>query len=560
MKRDIPPFGEQVFDLVVIGGGIFGICTAWDAALRGMSVALLEQGDFAHAASANCFKVVHGGIRYLQHLDIRRVRESCRERSILLRIAPHLVRPLPFLIPTYGYGMKGKAVLRCGIGLYDLLTFDRNRHAPGSDRRVPKGYTLSKAACLQRFPGLSRRGLTGGAVFYDGQMYSPARLALSLLKSAVSKGAVAANYIRVESFLRRGGRVAGVRARDLLSRNAVDVCGRFVVCAGGAWTSPLLEAGLGIRLPKPLSFSRDTAFVVRKRLHDRYALAVEGASKDPDAVFNRGNRHLFIVPWRDCALVGVWHRVYRGDPGKVRVSEEELKMFINEVNSAYPPIDLRMEDVIAPNYGLVLFGDTRLDARDLSYGKRSVIIDHGETHRVDGLISLVGVRYTTARGDAARTVDAVVKKLGKKAETKTDSTPVDGGNIQDFQSFYKAAMEKRPDGIGEKAMKSLLHHHGTSYTLILQMLEEDASLADTVDGSETLRGAVLYAVREEMAVTLSDVVFRRTDLGASGNPGEKVLAGAAQVMAAELGWSAGKVRDEIARVRASYPPGFQLYG
>ena len=186
MKRDLSRLADREFDLVVIGGGIFGACAAWDAAQRGLSVALIERGDFCGATSANHLKMVHGGIRYLQHGDIYRLRQSSGERRAFLRIAPHLVRPLPVVIPTYGNGMKGKTVLRLGMGVYDLLTADRNRGIADPARHIPPGSSIGRGDVLRMFPGLPTRGLTGAGVFCDGQIYNPPRLVFAILQSAVA--------------------------------------------------------------------------------------------------------------------------------------------------------------------------------------------------------------------------------------------------------------------------------------------------------------------------------------------------------------------------------------
>ncbi len=185
MRRSIAALTEKEFDLIVVGGGIFGACAAWDAALRGMSVALVERGDFCEATSANHFKIIHGGIRYLQHGDIYRIRESSRERSALLRIAPHLTKPLPIAIPTYGHGLQGKELLKIGMSLFDLLTFDRNQHVRDLGQHIPSSWFMSREECLNSFPGLDQNGLTGAGIFCDGQIYNPPRLALSFIQSAV---------------------------------------------------------------------------------------------------------------------------------------------------------------------------------------------------------------------------------------------------------------------------------------------------------------------------------------------------------------------------------------
>jgi glycerol-3-phosphate dehydrogenase len=208
MKRNFSAFTTKEFDVLVVGGGIFGACAVWEAASRGLSVALIEKNDFGHASSANHLKMVHGGIRYIQHADIPRIRESCHERSALLRIAPHLVEPLPVIIPTYGHGMKGKEVLGAGMAIYDLVTIDRNRGIRDSARKIPRGAFLRPEEVQEILPGIERKGLTGAAVFHDGQIYNPPRLAISFIRSAVAAGAQVANYVELKKIVFDGGRVS----------------------------------------------------------------------------------------------------------------------------------------------------------------------------------------------------------------------------------------------------------------------------------------------------------------------------------------------------------------
>ena len=441
VKRDPQALTKKEFDLVVIGGGIFGICVAWDAVLRGLSVALLERGDFGQAATANCFKMVHGGIRYLQHADVRRVREASRERNVLLRIAPHLVHPLPFVLPTYGHGLKGKETLNVALKTYDLLTWDRNQGIVDSGQRIPAGSMLSRKECLDLFPALQSPDLTGAVLFYEAQMYSPARLALSYLRSAIDAGADGANYVEAIEFLRAGNRIAGVRARDALTGSELEVRGKITVNAAGPWAGPLLRAGLGLQLHPQPTFSRDAFFLVRGRLSGDYALGLPSKSKDRDAILSRGSRHLFLVPWRNYTLLGVWHEVHRGSPDRVRLTAEEIQRFIDEINGLYPPARLDLGDVTACNSGLILFGDDGQKADEHSYAKRSQLIDHAKAHAIESLVTVIGVRYTTSRGVAEHVVDMIFRKLGKKPpRAATSTTTIYGGRIERFDEFLREAV------------------------------------------------------------------------------------------------------------------------
>jgi glycerol-3-phosphate dehydrogenase len=553
VRRDPAALTGRVHDVVVVGGGIFGACVAWDAALRGLSVALLEAGDFSHATSANSFKMIHGGVRYLQHADLFRLRESVRERRALLRIAPHLVRPLPILIPTYGHGLQGRAFLRAGLELYDLLAADRNRGVRDPGRRIPAVRTVSREACLRLAPDIEARRLTGGVLFHDAQMYSPPRLGLAFVRSAVEAGASAANYVAATGFLRSPAGVAGVTARDRLTGDDFEVRGRVVVNAAGPWAERLLAGTLGARVEPPSAFSRDLCFVTSRPTSLPCALAVQGGSRDPDAVLARGARHLFLVPWRGRLLVGVWHAVWEGLPEEISTSPRELQGFLDEVNAAHPPLGLRLDDVALVQAGLVLFGANAPSATDLSYGKRSRIVDHAAAHGVEGLLTVVGVRSTTARGVASAAVDLVCRKLGVGAQpSETAATPLYGGDIERFDELLEHALRARPSGLPSDAIEALVRNHGTEHRRVLALAARDPALAATLDGSTVLAAEVVHAVREEMAVKLGDVVFRRTDLGTLGDPGEPARIAAARWMGEELGWDPGRTGRELDEVRDVY--------
>jgi glycerol-3-phosphate dehydrogenase len=554
MERNLKALAEGEFDLIVIGGGIFGICAAWDAALRGLSVALVEKGDFANATSANHFRMIHGGIRYLQHGDLYRVRESSRERSALLRIAPHLVHPLPIVIPTCGHGMQGKEVLGAGLLLYNMLTFDRNWGIPDSARQIPPGRIISREETLELFPDLKKKDLTGAAIFHDGQTYNPTRLALSFIKSAGAAGAQAANYLEVVGLLMDDERVVGVQVCDLLDGGEFDVHGRIILNAAGPWAAELLATKAGVQLNPQPTFSRDACFIVNRPLMDGYALAVQSQTADPDAIVSRGHRHLFIVPWQDRTLVGVWHVVHEGSPDELTVTETDLLGFLHEINEAYPPLALQIRDISKWMAGLVLFGENQVSKEDLKYGHRSRLIDNLAVNGIDGLITLIGVRFTTARGMAEKAIDLVFHKLGLKApKSRTSITPIHGGDFDVFDELVQQALRQHAKTVDAETMPPLLHNHGSAYKEVLAYLTEDPCLAEKVGDTRILKAEVIHAIRREMAVKLSDVVFRRTDMGTGGNPGDEALQICASLMAAELGWDPARRRAELEEVRKVFP-------
>jgi glycerol-3-phosphate dehydrogenase len=557
MRRDLAALTETHFDLLVIGGGIFGACAAWDAAQRGLSVALIERHDFGSATSAYSFKMIHGGIRYIQHGDVWRVRQSSHERRAFLRIAPHLVRPLPIVIPTYGHGMKGKTVLRLGMGLYDTLTADRNRGIADPVSRIPWGRALNRDEVLHLFPGLKSGGLTGAGVFCDGQMYNPPRLVLAFLQSAARQGAVVANYVEATGFRRDGDDVRGVLARDVLTDAELEIRASVVINAAGPYAERLLQrAAPSLQLPVPGVYSRDACFVIPRRLFEHeHALAILGRTHDPEAVLSRGERHLFVVPWRDFTLVGVWHKVHGGDPDQFTVTDGELEQFIDELNAGYPSLDLSMDDVAQWNAGLVPFGDNPEGAVNLRYGHRSRLIDHRESHGVDNLITLIGVRFTTGRYEAERAVNLALRKLDRKAiRSQTTVTPLVGGQIDDWRALLREVIGQHGDDLGENVIRSLLHNYGSEYGRVIAEVQQTPGLGGTVGGTSTIKAQIHVAVRDEMAVSLSDVVFRRTDMATGGYPGRAALSECAQIMGELIAWSPRAAEDQIEEVVGRFAP------
>lgn len=553
-QENIKKLTEDCFDLVIVGGGIFAACAAWDAVLRGLSVALIEKEDFCSGVSANSFKMIHGGIRYLQHADIVRLRSSCHERSAMLRIAPHLVQPLPILIPTYGYGKSGKLYLGAGMLLYDLLTLGRNRGIRDPKRHIPWSGFLNKEEVLQEYPDLEKEGLTGAALFSDGQMYNPTRLVLAFIKSAMGKGVQVANYVEATGLIQDQSAVVGVKAVDKLTGQSLTIQAKMVLNAAGPWSEWFLADTVRDNAAEKGVYSRDACFVIKRRFKSNSAIAVQGRTKDPDALLSRPARHLFLVPWRDYTLVGVWHVVLTNHPEEVTVEKSEIETFIDEINWAYPGFDLKSEDVEIWNAGLVPFGENEEGAENLSYGKRSHLIDHKQEDGIDGLVTLIGIRYTTARGDAAKALDMVCSKLGvRSGRPATESIPVAGGDIENFDVLVQRLYRKQDLNLSEDCVRALAHNYGTDADSIIDMATQDRSMANTAGNTCVLLAEVKYAVENDMACTLSDIVFRRTDLATGGNPGEVAIRTCAELMAVLLEWDEQEMQCQIATVMKRFP-------
>jgi glycerol-3-phosphate dehydrogenase len=386
LRRDLASLAGREHDLVVVGGGAYGAAAAWDAATRGLSVALVERDDFGAGASWNSLKTIHGGMRYLQRLDLGRLRASARERSVLLRLAPALVEPLQFVVPAYGHGTTGREALSVGLALNEWLTRDRNDGLPPS-HRIPAARTVGRDEALRLVPGLERRGLTGAAIYWDAQASSTERLTLAFVHAAADAGAACANHLEATGLVRSGaGRVAGVAARDTLSGAALELRARAVLNAAGPWADELLAA-FGLRRPRgPLLRARNVVL--------RRAPALPFASGARSA-----GRFLFLVPWQGRTILGTSYEPADESPS-------DPNAFVDEGARAFPWVGLSREDVTLVHEGLV---PGRGGASGL--GTRPRLHDHEAEDGLAGLFSVQGVKYTTARPVAQKAVDLVARRL-----------------------------------------------------------------------------------------------------------------------------------------------------
>jgi glycerol-3-phosphate dehydrogenase len=522
-------WGGEEYDLIVVGGGIVGAGVARDAALRGLSVVLFEQGDFAGGTSGRTSRMVHGGIRYLEQGELRLVFEASREREILSRLAPHLVRPIPFLFPIYPETGRSPWLIRAGMILYDLLALFRNFHP----HRM-----LSSDEVLRREPGLSPAGLRGGALFYDAQM-DDARLCLAVLLSARAAGARLVNYASVEGLLFEERRVTGVRVRSMLRGESGEVRGRATVNATGPWLDRL--AGMENPESRPkLRTSQGTHLIV-PRVTRGHAVVV--TSRSDQRVF-------FLLPWRGMTLIGTTDIDYKDDPARVRPTPGEVLYLLDETRRVFPDSALRDEAVIARFAGVrPLVNEPEVAASAVS---RETEIFEGP----GGMVSIIGGKYTLHRRTAQRVVDRVVRKLGRTRPEKTirsatAEAPLWGGEIgrEEFESYLvkEAARASNEYAVPEEQVRCLIGTYGTRYTDLLERIREDRSLlSPIVEGEPEILAQIDHAVSEEMALTLPDLLRRRTSLALTRHRADpRMLFAAAGRMGRLLGWSAERQTEEI---------------
>jgi glycerol-3-phosphate dehydrogenase len=535
MRRALSRLSSEPFDVLIVGGGATGAFTARDAALRGLKVALIEARDFAGATSAHNSKLAHGGLRYLRNLEFALVRESLRERRNLQAIAPHLLRPLPFLLPVYRGSERLK--LATGLALYDLLSFDRNR-LDDPAQRMPRHRWLGRGATLAREPLLDRPDLVGAFEYHDAQMYSPERLALECLIDADARGAALANHLAAERLLLRGARVEGCAVADTLTGTHFDIRARSVVLAAGPWADLFLEQATGRTAAHKLIRSKGIHLLTPQM--SQSALTME-AQETSDS-----GGHFFVLPWRGHTLLGTTDTPYAGDPAALGVSEADIAAFLATIDRHLPAARLTRAGVAHFYAGLrpLVF-----DGSKSSYAtsRRSELVDHaGEG--LDGLFSALGGKWTTSRALAERMTDALVKKLGHKAPPcATATTPLPGGRIDSFEPMV-AGLEKTWPGIA--SIRHLAHMFGARLPAVL----EGAKVSDLapLGASGDTAVQISHAVRHEMAMTLEDAVMRRTSLGQFGRPRASVLAAAASIMAGALGWSETEKQRQIASLDPLY--------
>lgn len=549
MRQDtLNKLADEHYDLLVVGGGIFGATAVWEATQRGLKAALVEATDFSHGSSANSFKIIHGGIRYMQHLDIPRVLSSARERSAFLRVAPHLCKPLPIMIPTYGIGKLGMPFLGAGCIAFDTVTALRNVGIKDKSRQIPNSKFLSKEEVLEEFPQLDEPTLTGAVVFNDGRFYNPTRLVWAFIEAALKDGAVAANYLPATELILDGATVKGAKVRDQLSGQELEIKADCVLNTAGPWAERWLGDVTKGRYKSEGVYSRDACFVVKRKFDSDYTLAVQGESADPDALLAREKRHMFIAPWRDYTLIGVWHKVTDVKPEEVTVDDDELAMYITEINGTYPTLDLTVDDVVMWNAGLVPFGEDQSSEENLSYGKRSNLIDHSKDEGIENFLTLIGLRYTMARGETEKALNLVQKKLRKpRCSYKSDFNRLHTAEFGDFEPFVERLQSRAGDSLADNVVDALAHNYGTYADRILESIEQKPELAEVYPNTTVTKAEVAFVVQEEMVETLSDLVFRRTDIASAGHPGEATLNAVAAQLAELKSWDepAARIEQEI---------------
>jgi glycerol-3-phosphate dehydrogenase len=521
---------QGVFDLVVIGGGINGAAIARDAALRGYSVALIEQGDYGCGTSSRSSRLIHGGLRYLEQGEIGLVFESVSERARLARLARHLVRPLPFVVPVYRRDGWPLTLLDIGLWIYDALALFRNHR---------NHEHLSASALRQRVPGLADDQLLGGVLYYDYQT-NDARLVLENVLAARAAGARLLSYCKAEAFEYRRRRVRALRVRDQRTGESTRIAGRAFVCAAGPWTDQILAA-----TPQHERWLRPTKgvhlVVPKERLDVSEALVL----RHPD-----DRRVLFVLPHHERTVIGTTDTDYQGDPAAAQTESEDVRYLVEAANQLFPALKLAPTDVTATWCGVrPLLGADRAGAPS------AVSRDHQIVRRDDGIIVIAGGKLTTHRKMAEECVDAAALTIGlaggrgPRRGCTTHRTPLPGavglGGPQDFERLRTQLASVF--GVDDDRPRHLAQHYGVRALQVTQIASDTPQLASRLAADlPFVRAEIVYAARHELVLTLSDLLIRRLGLFYRAlDQGLSVCEEAAQLLAPILGWSVQQSKRQV---------------
>ncbi|GIF21539.1 glycerol-3-phosphate dehydrogenase [Actinoplanes tereljensis] len=511
-------------DVLVIGGGVVGAGAALDAATRGLSVGLLEARDFASGTSSRSSKLIHGGLRYLEMLDFGLVREALRERGLLIqRLAPHLVRPVPFLYPLRHRAWE-RLYAGAGLALYDTLALS------GWGAGLPRHRHLSRTEALRAFPALDPESLVGAIRYYDAQV-DDARHTMFLVRTAAAYGAQVAARTEVIGFLREGRRVVGVRARDLETGTELEIRARTVINATGVWTSDIQSLMKGERGQFKITASKGIHLVVPR----------EKITGHTGMILRTATSVLFVIPWDRNWIIGTTDTPWNLDKAHPAASAHDVDYLLTEVNKSLAT-PLTRDDVQGVYAGLrpLLSADAAITAK--------LSREHAVDTLAPGLVLVAGGKYTTYRVMAKDAVDAAVRDLDSRVPAScTDQVPLLGA------AGYRAAWNRRAQlarraGLHVTRIEHLLKRYGTLVDEALALIEDDPSLREPLDGApDYLRAEIVYAATHEGARHLDDVLTRRTRISIE-TPDRGVTAAhaAADLLAGPLGWSSDSKDAEIA--------------
>ena len=512
--------GDRTVDILVIGGGIIGAGIARDAARRGLSVAIVEQNDFASGTSSRPTRLIHGGLRYLELFDFGLVRSDMREREILLRIAPHLVFPLAFLLPMYRPSLWYRAKLRIGMQLYDALSLDKS---------LPKRRWLGRAATLAAEPALDPDGLVGAWQFYDAQVPLIERLVVENVIDAADHGALVLNHARMTDYLRENGRVTGALVRDEIGATDVAVRARLTVNATGPWLD---------RTIAPVRRDGKALLRLTKGIH----LVTPAATGQAHVLFAKSDGRLFFVlPWRGETIVGTTDTDYQGDPADAAATEDDVRYLQSEARRAFPNAPF---DQILFTWAGVRALVKEEGVREGEVSRKHALFDHEQREGLAGLLSVVGGKITAYRDIAEEVTDVVAQKLGRRTVSATAEALLPGAH-------GSADADEVVDPNTRAYLESV---YGSRSRAVVDLVTDESLAAPLCPHHRGIAAELVHAVGAEWAMTLGDILLRRTALGLNACQALDCLDAVADRVAGLLDWDDARRANEIDAYRREIEP------
>ncbi|MFQ5822890.1 MAG: glycerol-3-phosphate dehydrogenase [bacterium] len=521
---------SKIFDIIIIGGGINGAGIARDAAERGLSVYLAEKNDFAFGTTFRSTKLIHGGLRYLEHYEIGLVRESLREREILLKQAPHLVKPIKFLIPIYEDNKYGYGKVKLGLLAYDILSYDKS---------LENHKSFSSDELLVMEPNIRSKNLKGGFVYFDCQITYPERLCLENILLAQEAKAEIHNYTEVTDLIWEDNYIQGIKVRDTISGEESLVYGRYVINASGPWVDEILKLQ-NPKAEKKMGGTKGSHILLPKfQRAPKHALYVPA---------HQDGRPFFIIPWRDYYWVGTTDIRYHGDLDGVQVSQEEIEYLLREFNFVVPNSKMTNHDVLYCLAGIRPLPETEDETEEAEITRRHLIFDH-EKEGMPGLISIIGGKLTTYRNLAEETVDYIFEKMEKIAPPcHTDETPLWGGGMKNINRYIKENSKKYSlkYGLEEQQISYLISLYGTKFWHVLKLTDKNPQLKERIcNNNLDIKAQIVFSLQNELPKTLADIYLRRTGLGTSACRGLDCAKDGAKVMGKFWGWQKKRIKQEV---------------
>jgi len=538
MERDLSKLSSTTFDLAIIGGGITGVSVAYEAASRGLSVVLVEKGDFGQATSSATSKLIHGGLRYLKNLEFGLVRESLTERKVWENIAPNFVYPIPFMVPTYKSFKSNRFILMMGMILYDVLSYDKGWTWDRS-KKLPLHKSIGAKKTQMLESCVKTKGLTGSSIYYDCQNINPERLTLAVLKSAVEHGAKAANYAKVTSLSLSNGIVKGVNVEDLISGKTHNINAKLTINCAGPWADIVLNNAMSGSANHHIRRS-EGIHIITPKLCNSHAVTM----------MTKSGRHVMVMPWRNYSLIGTTDKEYTGNPDSYRVSKESIQSLIDDVNENYGCRKLKYEDVVFAYGGLRPLVD---DQTEGSYdSSRKYEIFDNKKDGLNGLITIEGGKYTTSRRLAFQAMRMVKRKLNVKlSKSRTNSEYLSSCQIGSMDQFLSDLQKQYPE-FSVQTINYIGKNYGTESHQVFHLAQQDKLLAEVVSHDGSMLAEVVYAIQYEMAQSLTDVLFRRTGIGTLGYPGDDVFSKVVAICKQHLKWDEQTTNNEINRAMSIF--------